>query len=424
MARPTTFIAQKLIVWRYCALVFATAAVVACAGCAQHETPLAAAQDRSSASEQVVSTTQVQLKPWPRVVRAQGSLVEDERALIGAKVAGRIKEIKVDLGSAVEEGQVIAFLEPDEFDLRVQQAEAQVLQARAAVGLKAGEAEESLDPARAAPVLQEKALMDEARLLLNRRRALKSKRVITTEEFQQSESVLRVAEAKYESALNMVHANLGLLAVRKAELATARQTRLDSVFRAPFAGVIDSRNVAPGSFVNVGDPVASLVRTHPLRFRAAIPERRSTQIRVGQDVRVFVEGEKSPVVATITRVSPSLDLASRSLLIEADIDNVEGRFRTGLFAEGEVVVDMNDRALAVPESSTASFAGVDKVWVVREGVAVSRRIRIGRREGGFVEVLDGLKPDEVVISNGQDGRDGPVRVAEAPATERAMAAGQ
>ena len=236
-----------------------------------------------------------------------------------------------------------------------------------------------------------------------------SKRVITTEELQQAESLLRVAEAKYESALNMVHANLALLAVRKAELATAKQIRSDAVIKAPFAGVIEAKHVAPGSYVNVGDPVATLVRANPLRFRAAIPERSSTRIRVGQSVRVFVEGETDVVNATVSRVSPSLDLASRSLLIEADIDNGAGRFRTGLFAEGEVVVDPNDRALAVPQTSIVSFAGVEKVWIVRDGKATARRIRTGRREAGLVEVVEGLQPDDVVISNGHDGREGPVR---------------
>ncbi len=313
---------------------------------------------------------------------------------------------------------MIAQLESEEFDLRVLQAEAQVGQARAAVGLSVGEPEESLDPTKSAPVLQERAVWEEARLNLDRRRELKSKRVITTEELQQSESLLRVAQAKYESALNMVHANLALLAVRKAELATAKQIRSDAVLKAPFAGVIEAKHVAPGSYVNVGDPVATLVRANPLRFRAAIPERSSTRIRVGQTVRVFVEGETDVVNATVSRVSPSLDLASRSLLIEADVDNSAGRFRTGLFAEGEVVVDENDRALAVPRASIVSFAGVEKVWVVRDGKATSQRIRTGRREAGLVEVLEGLQAEDVVVSDGRQGRDGPVRTEHATLIER------
>jgi RND family efflux transporter MFP subunit len=400
------------------ALACAAIAICACAGCGHREVSLSAAQDPGAANDQVVPVTEAELKPWPRVVRAQGSLVEDEHALIGAKVAGRVKQVTIDLGSIVEHDQVIAQLESEEFDLRVLQAEAQVGQARAALGLAAGEPEESLDPAKAAPVLQEKAVLEEARLNLVRRRSLMSKRVITTEELQQAESLLRVAEAKYESAMNMVHANLALLAVRKAELATAKQIRSDAVLKAPFAGVIEAKHVAPGSYVNVGDPVATLVRANPLRFRAAIPERSSTRIRVGQNVRVFVEGESEVVNATVSRVSPSLDLASRSLLIEADIDNGAGRFRTGLFAEGEVVVDANDRALAVPQTSVVSFAGVEKVWVVRDGKATSQRIRTGRREAGLVEVLEGLQAEDVVLSDGRQGREGPVRVDHAPLTDR------
>jgi HlyD family secretion protein len=351
-------------------------------------------------------------------------LIGDEHALIGAKVAGRVKAVAVDLGSSVEQGQVIAELETDVFDLRVQQAEAQVGQARAALGITGNEKEDTLDPTKAAPVLQEKAVLDEAKRNLNRRRALSSKRVITTEELQQAESLVQVAEAKYDSSLNLVYENLALLAVRKAELATARQARLDATLKAPFSGVIEARQVAPGSYVNVGDPVATLVRTNPLRFHAAIPERSSTKMRVGQSVRVFVEGESSVVDAQISRISPSLDLASRSLVIEADIDNRAGRFRTGLFAEGEIVVEENDKVLAVPQASIQSFAGVQKVWVVRQSKAQAHRIRTGRTSGDFVEVVEGLQPGDVLIADGQQGCDGDVQVASAPVPESPSVVGK
>jgi RND family efflux transporter MFP subunit len=402
-----------------CAAAVAIAALCFGVGCDRHETPLAAAQDRSSSAEQTLLVTEAKMHPWPRVVRAQGSLAEDEQALLGAKVAGRIKEVAIDLGTAVKEDQTIAVLEAEEFDLGVQQAEAQVGQARAALGLAPGEAEDALDLTKAAPVLQEKALLEEARFNVTRRKSLKGKGVITTEELQQFEALLRVAEAKYESALNSVHANLALLAVRKAELATARQTLSDAIVKAPFAGVIEAKHVAPGSFVNIGDPVATLVRTNPLRFRAAIPERSSTRIRVGQNVRVFVEGETAPVDAQVSRVSPSLDLASRSLVIEADVDNTAGRFRTGLFAEAEIIVDENSGALAVPEASIVAFAGVEKVWVVRDGTARGQRIRPGRRENGLVEIIEGLQPGDVVLADGEQGREGPVRIAGAPSSESA-----
>ena len=185
----------------------------------------------------------------------------------------------------------------------------------------------------------------------------------------------------------------------------------------PRSGVVKARHVAPGSYLNIGDAVATLVRADPLRFRAGVPERSSTRLRIGQPVRVYVEGESEPVESTITRISPSLDLASRSLTIEADIKNPDGRFRTGLFAEAEIVVDPNERALAVPENSIVQFAGVEKVWLVRDNAAVSQRVRSGRRQGSLVEILEGLKPNDVILANGQKGHEGPIRVASATAAD-------
>ena len=141
----------------------------------------------------------------------------------------------------------------------------------------------------------------------------------------------------------------------------AKQNRDNSVLKAPFAGIVKSTTSHRGSYVNVGDAVVTLVRTDPLRFRAVgVPERSSTRLQVGQSVRISIEGESTPVEATISRISPSLDLASRSLTIEADIKNSDGRFRTGLFAEAEIVIDPQQRALAVPESSIVHFAGVER----------------------------------------------------------------
>jgi hypothetical protein len=111
-------------------------------------------------------------------------------------------------------------------------------------------------------------------------------------------------------------------------------------------------------------------------------------------------------------------------MIEADIDNGAGRFRTGLFAEGEIVVDENARAVAVPQASIVSFAGVEKVWVVQEEKARSKRVLTGRREAGLVEIVEGLQPGDVVLSDGQQGREGPVRITSAVSTDRATMVGE
>ena len=379
-------------------------------GCGSQEpaAPTVAAPAAAAGPEKSVGVVEATLQPWPRIVRAQGTLIEDEYALLGAKVAGRVMKVLVDVGTPVQAGQPVAELDTSDFKLLVQQAEAQVLQARAAVGLKEGVPDDQLNPMKAAPVLQEWAMLEEAKFNVDRVKSLAGKGILTQEEIQARESALRVADARYASSLNAVQGQIALLKLRRSELAMAQQNLEDAVLKAPFLGIIQETHVAPGSYVNVGQPVAALVRTNPLRFRAGIPERSSVGVSVDQPLTLLLEGQAEPIKARISRISPALDVGSRALIIEADVENADGRLRTGLFAEADILVDADQKALAVPVRSIVSFGGVEKVWTVVESKAEPRQIRTGRREGDLVEVLSGLEAGDLVLSNGEQGREGVV----------------
>ncbi len=391
-------------------------AVPGCGGAAPTQAPAAKVSDSSAPAieDPEVHVIEVTLQSWPRTVRVQGTLIEDEYALLGAKVAGRVKSVKIDIGSSVKTGQVIAELETDEFDLRVQQAEAQVAQARASVGLKGAVPDEQLEPNKAPPVQQEQALLDEARLNVQRVKSLAGKGVVTQEEIQSREAALRVAEARYRSALNSVQEQIALLKLRRSELAMAHQNRRDAVLTAPFDGTIQETRVAPGSYVNVGQPIAALVRTSPLRFRAGVPERSAVGVVVGQTVKMTLEGVAQPLTAQISRISPALDVSSRALIIEADVDNSQNALRTGLFAEAEILVNEGEQTLAVPATSVTTFGGVEKVWVVAENQARPQLVRLGRRDADRVEVLLGLEAGQLIMTHGDQGREGMVRAVHAP----------
>ena len=105
-----------------------------------------------------VEVVAAELRPWPVMVRVQGSLLADEHAVVGTKVAGRVQKVHVDLGSRVAAGDLLATLEPEDFDLQVREAEAQLEQARVNLGLKPGESEEQLDRKQTPDVAQEEAL--------------------------------------------------------------------------------------------------------------------------------------------------------------------------------------------------------------------------------------------------------------------------
>jgi RND family efflux transporter MFP subunit len=359
-----------------------------------------------------VRVTTAALHPWPRVARVQGSLVSDEASIIGAKVAGRVKNVPVDRGTPVREGDILVELEPEEFVLKVHHAEAQVAQVRAKLGLKPGDPEEKLDRLKSPPVVEVQALLAEERLKSERARQLIRQNAVGLEELQRQDAAVRVTEARLASALNTVDEQIALLGVRKAELAMAEQQRADAVLRAPFSGVVQLRQVARGNYVQIGNPVLTLVRTDPVRFQAAVPEQEAARVGVGEAMRVYVEGRAEPWTARVTRLSPALDAASRSLTIEADLPNPTGQLRAGLFAWADIVVVPDAKALAVPESAVVEFAGVEKVWIVRDRRAEERRVLTGRRERGLVEIVQGLAAGETLLIDAEQGRAGPVVLAD------------
>jgi RND family efflux transporter MFP subunit len=348
---------------------------------------------------------------WPRVIRVQGSLAADEEAVIGAKVAGRVDKVNVDRGTPVTQGQALIELEMADFNLRVQQAEAALESVRSKLGLRNGEPEEKLYPLRAPPVLQELATKEEAQLLLDRVKQLARQGAGTQEQVQQQEAAFKVAKARYDSAVNGVFEQLSLLALRRSELELIRQHRTDARIVAPFAGIVQARQVSPGTYVTVGQPVVTLVRIDPLRFQAAVPERDVRLVQIGEAIDIWLEGRKESILARIDRISPALEKQSLSLVIEADVPNPGNKLRAGHFAEADIVVEREAKVLAVPASAVYEFAGVEKVWLVADGHAREQRVQTGRRAKGLVEILGGLKAGDPVILDASQGRSGAVHIA-------------
>lgn len=381
-----------------CGLLF-----VALVGCARTPTDDKAADSRPAPPIRAEVLT-IARAAWPTIVRTQGSLFADEVAVVGAKVAGRIADVHVELGDVLKAGRPLVSLDQEEFRLQVAQAEAHLQQARAAVGLGADDLVEKLDPQNSPPVRQAKALWDESRAMRDRAVQLRSANAGTQAELEQAVAAEQVSAAQHASAINSVNEKIALIGVRTAELSLARQRLQDAVIPAPFDGLVEERHVAPGAFVQIGMPIVTLVRADPLHFRGRISERHSRRLRVGQEVRLQVEAVAEPRVVHVTRISPTLDPLSRSLLFEARVDNTDGRLWAGIFAEAKVIIDSDAETIVVPESALAEFGGVEKVWKVVDGSAREHIVLTGERRDGRVEILDGLVPGDNILGDADLGR--------------------
>lgn len=395
--------------------------IVPLTGCGTATSNNQAASSETTAPREV-PVIEAQRDLWPETLRVQGSLLGDERSIIGAKVAGRVESLAVDLGSFVKKGETLVVLDRRELELQMRQAEAQLQQACAAIGLSPSESELELRRENAPPVRLEQALVDEARAALLRAQQLPNRQAISQTEIERLTAQLKTAEARYQSALNNVGQQIALIGVRRAELALIQQQYEDAVITAPFDGLVESRNVAPGQYVQVGQAVVTLVRTDKLRFTAGVPETRAGNIRPGQTVLIHVAGEPQPVATTITRVSPTVSQVSRALTIEADVPNPNRRWQAGLFAEADIVIDPQATTLSVPAEAVTEFAGIEKVWVVRDGKAFEQPVRTGRRTEDRIEILDGLDPGDLIVSHSSQGYPGEVVAIRDTPTRQAQSA--
>ena len=343
-------------------------------------------------------------------VVVNGTLDAYDRATVGTKVAGRLSQVAVDLGSRVQRGQLIARVDPTDYAIRLQTAEAGVAQARARLGLSPNGGDDSVNPSETPGVREARAVLEEARANRERYSALLASGLVSKADFDAVQSTARVAESRYQDALEEIRNRQGVMSQRRAEAALARQQLADTAIYAAFDGVVQQRQASLGEYLAAGAPVAEIVKIDPLRFRAEVPERDAASIRVGQTVQLSVEGAPNEYTGRVTRLAPTITERTRVLVIEADIPN-DGALRAGSFARASIVTNAGRPALTVPSDAVVTFAGIQKVVLVKGGKTVEKAVTTGRRSGDRIEVLNGVKPGDDVVLNPVNLRSGqPVEV--------------
>ncbi len=338
----------------------------------------------------------------PETVPATGELYAEERATIGARAPGRVIRLPVDLGSVVKAGDMLAEIESEEYELRLEQAEALMRQTRARLGILDNETDE-VTPEETAIVRRAAAALKEARYIFQTSEALVAEGVISKIEFEKAGVGREAAEASYQAALEEVMQLRAQLGERRAQIALARQNLNDCIIRAPFPGAVTERIASIGEYLPVNGPVATLVRLTPLRLRLEVPERSAVNVRIGQRIDIRVAGAAEGHVGRVVRISPTIESASRSLLVEGEAPNERGLLRPGAFVEAVIIVNPEARGISVERNSVMSFAGVERVFVVSDGKLADRVVRTGRLlDGDRVEILSGLEPTDEVVLDADD----------------------
>src|SRR5436853_531564 len=355
-----------------------------------------AASPDSKSQPLQVKTVKVMELPVGETVTVNGTLVAYDHTTVGVKVPGRIQTVTVDLGSVVHKGQVIAQLEQQDYKLRVQQAEAALAQARARLGLSPDGADDRVTAEETGTVRQAKAVLEDAKLKRDRATKLVEQGITPRAEWDTVDSEYKVALSRYQDGLEEIRNRQGLLAQRRSELALAKQQLADTFVYSPLDGVVQEKKASAGEYLAAGAPVVNVVRIDPLRLQVEVPERESHSVRMGQSVRVTVEGDPESYLGYIKRLSPTISEQNRVLSVEADVRN-NGRLRPGAFVKAEIVTNQTNTAVTVPPNALVTFAGIDKVIIIENGKALEKTVTVGRRGSDWIEIKAGINVGQTVV---------------------------
>jgi multidrug efflux pump subunit AcrA (membrane-fusion protein) len=367
----------------------------------------------------VVSTTSAVSRQLPRYFEANGSLAPNEQADVAAETSGKVAAVGVDLGSSVRRGQMIVKLDDADFRIRVQQAQAQLDEAKATlrqneakIGLRPGQ---KFNPENVPEVAAARSALELAEKNLRRYEKLVETGDISRSAYDQQKSQRDQLAEQHQALIHLAQQNYATVANSQAaveaaatQVALAKRNLGYTVVVSPMPGYVSERPADVGEYVSPQQKVATVVNLNPLRVRIDIPEQAIPQVHPGESVSVSVSGYPDRNFAgRVARVSPNVTTASRTLTIEAEVDNPRAELKPGQFATVRILLPQTEAAVLVPQRALRTISGSTYVFVIKNGHAEQRLVQSGQTEGDLVELKSGVAADEMVaISNVDQLSDG------------------
>lgn len=356
----------------------------------------------------------LKVEPVQRFVEVVGTLYADEDATVSSKVAGRITAVYCDVGDRVSANQRLAQVDPTDYELASRQKRLAAREPLAKLGL-AELPPEDFDPAGVPTVRRAKLQADNAEAKYQRGRQLHEQNppLISDQDFADLKTAWEVARSNYEVEVLTARALLAQARSLHAELAIAEQRLADTTIRAPATRpaeappdarmrsyAVAARLISVGEFVRESTPAFRLIDDDVVKLRASVPERFIREVKVGQEVRLRVDAWEQDFIGRVVRVNPQVDPASRTFQLEAVVPNPAHMLKPGSFAQARVLARVDPRAVYVPLEAVVTYAGVNKVFVVDNGLAAEKIVELGDRRDDWVEALSGLDGTEAVVVEG------------------------
>jgi len=291
-----------------------------------------------------VGVQPARLEPHVATEEVVGTVRSRLRAMIEAKVTGRVLEYRATPGTMVTAGDLLARVEVPEIQAKVDQA---------------------------------KATLDQAQRDFERQKQLFASSTSTRQEYDAASARVSVAKAGVSEAETM--------------MSYARVT-------APFDGVVTRKLADVGDLATPGRPLLEIEAPTSLRFEADLPEAILDRIRMGEKMQVRVASVIEPLAATVSEIAPVADPVSRTFQVKLDLPSTPG-LRTGQFGRVSVPV-AETKLLIVPNDSVFLRGQMELVFVVREGRASLRLVKTGKKLTNGFEILSGLEDGEQVVVRG------------------------
>jgi len=341
----------------------------------------------TKSGEEKVFNVQVQdaiKKPLKPFIESIGTLNPNEEVTISAEVEGILRSVKVEEGTQVSKGMLLAAIDDSDYGLEVKRAEAALRQAE--------------------------ATLENTKLEFKRKDALFKEELVTKQQYDDVVTRLSLTEAEVERA--------------KASLAIARLKLSKTKITSPLACVVKEKRVSAGDFVKNGTPLFVIIQPNPIKLRFTVPEKDVGRLKMNQEVTLKVDGfPGSEFKGKVNIVFPNVEEKTRTLQAEAIVPNNNGILKPGLFAKVILYTAGERDTIVVPVTALLYEAEKVKIFVIEGDRSKEREVKLGSKYGELMEIVEGVKEGEKVVAVGQQNLSEGAKVSVQQATPASSESG-
>lgn len=336
---------------------------------------------QSAPKTSLVTVTQVKDQRLEITEESIGTLESLNDPIVAAEVAARVIKVYVSPGQSVKKGQLIATLDATDFSL--QRIEAQTEIARI------------------------QALLTNQEKIVARNQALVDKKFISQIAVDNDIALRNSLKQQLEGA--------------KARVSSINHANSKTSVFAPSNGVVETKLVDTGDFVKVGDPIVQIISKQHLRAYLPFPEQIAAKLKAGLKVRLTTPTTDEIFNTVIRELKPMIVAGSRTVIVIADVFDTTG-WQPGASVTGSVILGERNTAMMVPEQSVILRPAGEVVYVVRNERAYQAVVKTGLRKNGMIEIIAGVKPDDIVVVDGAGflTDNTPVKINETPTPHKKL----